>query len=398
MDQVAEMPVSSRYDRALRVIQQRLADTVPVAFEILLWCGRSYRFGTGEPKVQVLVKDPRGLAALRGMDEIGICEAYMRGSLDVKGDMLGFVSLRGLLSDRHPLQSLWRRIAPALVGRSRSDRQAIAAHYDFSADFYLTFMDATRCYSQALFERDEETLEAAQHRKLDFAIDACRLRPGDRVLDVGGGWGSFTEHAGRRGIHVTSLTISTEQERFLSELIHRLQLPCRVLNQDLLGYEAPATYDAIVLLGVMEHLPDYAAAVRQFEALLKPGGYVYLDASACRAKHSKPTFVSRYIFPGDHSYFCLHDFLAAVASSKIDVLSVHNDRRSYMLTCTAWAKKLETARDEVIARWGDALYRRFRLYLWGSAHAFLTREMDAYRVVLQTPPPRTSCRASEACA
>ena len=196
--------------------------------------------------------------------------------------MLGFVSLRGLLSDRHPLHSLWRRIAPLLIGRGQTDRQAIATHYDFSSEFYLKFMDPTRCYSHALFERDDETLETAQRRKLDFAIDACRLRPGDRVLDVGGGWGSFTEHAGRRGIQVTSLTISAQQERYVTDLIRRLQLPCRILNQDFLDYTAPAPYDAIVILGVMEHLPDYPAVLRQCQRLLKPGGRVYLDASAFR--------------------------------------------------------------------------------------------------------------------
>jgi cyclopropane-fatty-acyl-phospholipid synthase len=135
----------------------------------------------------------------------------------------------------------------------------------------------------------------------------------------------------------------------------------------------------------MEHLPDYPAVLRQFERLLKPGGRVYLDASAFREKYSKPTFVSRYIFPGDHSYFCLHEFLTAVAKTQLEVLAVYNDRHSYYLTCKAWAENLESARDEIISRWGETLYRRFRLYLWGSAYAFLSRGMDAYRVILQRP-------------
>jgi cyclopropane-fatty-acyl-phospholipid synthase len=270
-----------------------------------------------------------------------------------------------------------------LIGRDQTDRRAIATHYDFNSEFYLKFMDPSRCYSQAVFESDDESLETAQRRKLDFAIDACQLRPGDRVLDVGGGWGSFTEHAGRRGIQVTSLTISAESERYVADLIHRLQLPCHIRNQDFLDYEAPTPFDAIVILGVMEHLPDYPAVLRQCQVLLKPGGRLYLDASAFREKYSKPTFVSRYIFPGDHSYFCLHEFLAVVAKTPMEVLAVHNDRHNYMLTCTAWAEKLEAARDEIISRWGEALYRRFRLYLWGSAHAFLSGGMDAYRVVLK---------------
>jgi cyclopropane-fatty-acyl-phospholipid synthase len=374
---------ATRYDGIFRAIQERLADEVRTPFEIRLWGDRSYRFGKGEPAVKVFVKDRHGLAALGRLDELEICEAYMAGSLDVAGDMLGFVGLRGMLNDRHPLHALWRRIAPLLIGRDRIDRQAIATHYDFSSEFYLKFMDATRCYSHAVFERDDEALETAQRRKLNFAIDACRLQTGDRVLDVGGGWGSFAEHAGRRGIQVTSLTISEQQERYVSDLIQRLQLPCRILNQDFLHYSSPAPYDAIVILGVMEHLPDYPAVLRQCQRLLKTGGRVYLDASAFRKKYAKPTFVYRYIFPGDHSYFCLHEFLTAVARTQMDVLAVHNDRHNYFLTCTAWAEKLEAACDDIASRWGEALYRRFRLYLWGSAHAFYTRGMDAYRVVLE---------------
>lgn len=376
--------VATHYDGILRTVQKRLGDEVKTPFEVRLWGDHTYRFGKGEPAVRVFVKDQYGLAALGRLDELAICEAYMAGSFDVTGDMLGFVSLRGLLSDRHPLHSLWRRIAPWFVGRSPTDRQAIAAHYDFSSEFYLKFMDASRCYSHALFERDDEALEVAQRRKLDFAIDACRLLPGQRVLDVGGGWGSFTEHAGRRGIEVTSLTISEQSERYVADLIRRLQLPCRIRNQDFLEHTAPEPYDAIAILGVMEHLPDYPAVLRSFERLLKPGGRVYLDASAFREKYSKPTFVSRHIFPGDHSYFCLHAFLAAAAArSEMEVLAVHNDRHNYFLTCTAWARRLEAAREEITHRWGEALYRRFRLYLWGSAHAFLSRSMDAYRVVLE---------------
>lgn len=385
IDKTAESALITRYDRIYKSVKRHFSDQITPPFEIRLWGGRSYVFGKGNPTVQVLVKDKEGLLALSKFDEVRICEAYMAGSLDVVGDMLGFVSLRNGLSDSHPLHRLWRRIAPLFIGRVQTDRQAIASHYDFDNEFYLRFMDASRCYSQAVFERDDESLESAQRRKLDFAIDACRIKPGDRVLDVGGGWGAFTEHAGRRGIEVTSLTISRQSEAYLKDLIHRKNLPCKVLNQNFMEYLSEEPYDAIVILGVMEHLPDYAAVLQQFQRLLKPGARVYLDASAFREKYSKPTFISRYVFPGDHSYFCLHAFLAAVAKTPLELLTVHNDRHNYYLTCKAWAENLDSARDEIIARWGDTLYRRFRLYLWGSAYAFLSRSMDAYRVVLERP-------------
>lgn len=373
-----------RSDKLFRAIRDRFADRITFPVEVRLWGNRIYRFGKGEPVIKVLVRDRIGLTALSRFDELGICEAYMNGSLDVVGDMLGFVSLRSALSDAHPLHTLWRRLAPLFVGRVKTDRKAIASHYEFDNEFYLLFMDPTRCYSQAVFERDDEPLETAQRRKLDFAVSSCRLKPGDRVLDVGGGWGTFTEFAGKQGIEVTSLTISRQSEAYITELIKRLRLSCKVLFRNFMEYTAPEPYDAIVILGVMD-LPNYKAVQRQFQRLLKPGGRVYLDASAFREKYSKPTFVSRYIFPGDHSYFCLHEFLAEVAKSKMEALTVHNDRYNYYLTCKAWAERLEASREEIVSRWGEMLYRRFRLYLWGSAHAFFTHGMDAYRVVLERP-------------
>lgn len=385
MDQIAEASLTQRYDRIFHLIQKRVSDKLSLPIEIHLWGDHVYRLGKGDPAVKILVEDRQGLTALLKLDEVKICEAYMAGSLDVVGDMLAFASLRGLLSDRHPLHTLWQRIAPHFVGRVQTDRQAIAGHYDFSNEFYLKFMDPTRCYSQAVFEEGDEPLETAQRRKLDFAIDSCRLKPGDRVLDVGGGWGSFTEHAGRRGIQVTSLTISEQSKIFLTDLIAEQQLPCRVLNQDFWEYSSPDPYDAIVILGVMEHLPDYPAVLRHLQKLLKPGGRVYLDASASREKYSKPTFISRHIFPGDHVYFCLHAFLTEVAKSPLEVMEVYNDRHNYYLTCKAWAENLEAAREDIVSRWGEMLYRRFRLYLWGSAQAFHSRSMEAYRVVLEAP-------------
>jgi cyclopropane-fatty-acyl-phospholipid synthase len=299
--------------------------------------------------------------------------------------MWGVVSSRETLRDRHPFHTLWRRIAPLISGKLRTNIRAIADHYEYENGFFLKFLDPTRCYSQAIFERDDEPLETAQRRKLNFVVNSCNLKPGDRVLDVGGGWGAFVEHAGKQGIHVTAITLAHHSEQYLKDLIQRLQLPCEVKYGDFYQYESPQPYDAIVILGVMEHLPDYRAVVGQFQRLLKPGGKIYLDASSFRKRYSKPAFISRYVFPGNHRYFCLHEFLAQIAKTNLEVQRVYNDRHSYYLTCREWAKNLELARQEISKRWGEKLYRIFRLYLWGSSYAFYSRSMDAYRVVMERP-------------
>jgi cyclopropane-fatty-acyl-phospholipid synthase len=366
-------------------IQSHLTDKIIEPFEIRLPNEGNYRFGDGDPRFTITVNDHNGLLALTRFDQLRFSKAYINGSIDIEGDMWGVVCSREALRDRHPCHTLWRRIAPLIIGKLRTNIRAIADHYEYENGFFLKFLDPTRCYSQAIFERDDEPLETAQRRKLNFVVNSCNLKPGDRVLDVGGGWGAFVEHAGKQGIHVTAITLAHHSEQYLKDLIQRLQLPCEVKYGDFYQYESPQPYDAIVILGVMEHLPDYRAVVGQFQRLLKPGGKIYLDASSFRKRYSKPAFISRYVFPGNHRYFCLHEFLAQIAKTNLEVQCVYNDRHSYYLTCREWAKNLELARQEISKRWGEKLYRIFRLYLWGSSYAFYSRSMDAYRVVMERP-------------
>ena len=222
-------------------------------------------------------------------------------------------------------------------------------------------------------------------RKLDFALSAIAVRPGDRVLDVGGGWGAFTEYAGQRGIRVTSLTISHESERFLTELIQRERLPCEVKYEHLHEHRPTDPYDAIVILGVTEHLPDYDKSLEQYRALLRPGGKIYLDASAKRKKGDISSFLRKHIFPGNGSPMCLHDYLRAVSESRFQLEAVHDDRHSYGLTVKHWATRLDAARADIERRWGRAQYRKFRLYLWGCYDSFTRDDVQAYRVVLKLP-------------
>jgi cyclopropane-fatty-acyl-phospholipid synthase len=323
-----------------------------------------------------------------------IGNAYLAGDIEIEGDLTAMLDLRNSLTDRHPIVRWWAVYGQKLLrGQVKSDKQWISEHYDADADFYLTFIDKqARCYSHAYFQSDDESLESATQRKLNYAMESCGIKPGWRVLDIGAGWGAFTEHAGRRGAHVTSLTISKESEAYVNNLIARESLPCRVVREHFLEYQSDQPYDAIVNLGVTEHLPDYAATLRQYERLLKPGGRVFLDASAYRTKFPFSTFINTYIWPGNATPLVLAEYLAEVAKTPFEVLSVVNDRHSYMLTCRHWAMNLDRARDEVIHRWGGVLYRRFRLYLWGCVNEFATHEGSAYRVLLQLPKDDSALR------
>jgi cyclopropane-fatty-acyl-phospholipid synthase len=347
-----------------------------------------HAFGEGDPVFTITVQHERGAKALAGLDQFGVAVAYLQGWLDVDGDLAAALRMRKFFRDFHPIAWV-TRFAPALVrGREEHDRRSISSHYDEDSEFFLTFLDGRhRCYTEGIFAYDDEPLEDAMTRKMDLALDALGVKPGDHVLEVGGGWGAFVEHAGRRGIEVTTTTLSVESERYLNGLIAQEQLPARVVREHIFGYRSDRRYDAIVNMGVTEHLPDYRTTLRKYAELLKPGGTVYLDALAMRAKHRVSTFMSRYVYPGGSSPLLLHEYLHEVARSPFELISVEDDRHNYYLTCKRWAQRLDAAREDISRRWGDELYRRFRLFLWGSAAGFDSGLVQAYRWVLRLPEP-----------
>ena len=372
----------------LKRIMESLASSLPpdTAFELEL-NEVTHRIGNGTVKFRVAIHNQRGLSALSSLDEKRIGEAYLDGDISIEGDLMAALDLRTTLTDRHPFLHLWSTYGQRLLfGQVNRDKQWIHEHYDSESDFYLLFLDKQhRCYSHGYFEDDEEPLHRAIRRKLDTAIEACGIQPGWRVLDIGAGWGAFTQYAGKCGVRVTSLTISAESERYVNDLIARENLPCQVVREHFLEYTSKERFDAIVNLGVTEHLPDYTATLEQYEKLLKPGRRVFLDACASRTKYSFSSFVLSHVWPGNTTPLQLTDYLDAVAKTPFELIEVRNDRHNYVLTTRHWAENLDRHRDEIVARWGERLYRRFRLYLWGCVHSLSTDDVTAYRLLLELP-------------
>jgi cyclopropane-fatty-acyl-phospholipid synthase len=359
------------------------------SFELCLPDRSAHSIGRGgEPAFTVRVVTDKGLAALSAFDELAIAEAYMDGDLDIEGDILAALKLRPVLGDPHPFKYLFSTyVEPLLFGQVGRDKKWIKSHYDVDPEFFLLWLDRKlRAYSHGFFEDDAEALEAGMERKFRYAFDACGIKPGQRVLDIGGGWGSFLEFAGEQGVHVTSITISDASERTMHDLIQRRGLThCNVIKEHFLELQAEP-FDAIVNLGVTEHLPDYRRTLAQYERLLKPGRRVYLDAYSGR-RHGMPSFISKWVFQGNTSPLCLETYLTEVARTPFEVVVIKNDRHNYFLSCKKWAENLEAKRDEVIARWGRHLYRRFVLYLWSAANSFETGTLSAHHMILQLPAP-----------
>ena len=355
-----------------------------VCFDLALPDGSEHRIGAGAAGFKLKITHPKGISAIASFDEGAIANAYIEGWFDVHGNMIEMYDLRLHLQDRHLLMRLWRYLAPLLLGQVSVNRKAISTHYERDHSFYLSFLDEEfRCYTQGIFAAEDEPLCAAIRRKMAFILEQCSMTPGSEVLDVGVGWGSFAEYAARQGIKVTGLTIAEQSLKFMRQLTREKELSIHTELVDVLEYQPGKQFDAIAILGVMEHLPNYDEVLACFDRLLKPGGYVFLDASAIPRKHVKSSFITRHIYPGNHSFFVLHDFLRALAVKPFDLKGVWDDRHSYYLTFLHWARRFDANRDFIISKFGETDYRRFRLYLWGSAHCFLRNRLQCYRLVLR---------------
>jgi cyclopropane-fatty-acyl-phospholipid synthase len=359
---------------------------VSTPFSIELPNGEARNVGQGEAEFRVGLRNDRAIRALRTLDEGDIAEAYLQGDIDLEGDMLKPFALRASLDDRHPLVTAWRFVQPLLFGQVYTNKQAIASHYNADPKLFLSFLDPVfPAYSQGVYADDDEPLSRALERKFDWAIANCALGPGKRVLEIGPGWGAFAGHALQAGVRFTGITNSEVSQSYLRSKLANFGDQFDILLTDFYDYEPAEKFDAIVIMGVIEHLPNYERVLRKFYALLKPGGLVFLDGSAARKKYELSTFMVRHIYPGNHSFLVLDDFLNKLNKTEFELLEVQDDRWSYFLTFKQWALNLESNKDYVRSTFGDYEYRKFRLYLWGAAYEFLSRNLDCYRMILRKP-------------
>lgn len=363
----------------------------PTTFELMLPDGSAQRVGRGAPSFRLHVKTNRALRALASIDAGRIGDAYVSGDLDLDGDMLKPFELRNSMGDVHLLTTVWRFLQPVLFGQLYTNKQAISAHYDIDPAFFLSFLDPeTPCYTQGVYVDDAETLAVATLRKFDYVYTGCRLKPGDHILEVGPGWGAWFEYAWRRGIKCTGITISQTSAALLTARAATLGADWEIILCDLLTYQTERKYDAVVIMGVMEHLPQYRPVLGKVMSVLKPGGRLFIDASACTKKFELSSYMVKYIYGGNHSFLVLHEFLETLAQTPMRVVELVNDRYSYFLTFQQWARNFDRNRELVIQRFGEFNYRRFRLYLWGAAYEFLSRSLDCYRMIIHNPENDTS--------
>lgn len=414
------MSVTVAADQASRltldVLQALLTGDTAKQVGVRLWDGTCWPDDSPRPATLVL-KHP---GALRAMflpgTEVGLGEAYLYDDFDIEGNAEAVFAIADSFTStalgwrkklragseltRLPAskRTLKTRRGPArLSGRRHSverDRQAVTYHYDVSNDFYSLWLDNRMVYSCAYFHSADDSLNTAQEQKLDTICRKLRLKPGQRLLDLGCGWGGLVIYAAQHyGVDATGITLSKPQATLANARIAAAGLSnrCRVLVQDY--REVPVgeeqQYDRLVSVGMFEHvgaakLPAYFA---QAWKLLKPGGVFLNHGIACRATDATvhgPSFSEAYVFP-DGELVPINITLHAAEEAGFEVRDVESLREHYALTLRHWVHNLETNHDEALKYVDEPTYRVWRLYMSGSAYGFSMGRNNVYQTLLAKP-------------
>jgi cyclopropane-fatty-acyl-phospholipid synthase len=352
--------------------------------------------------------------------ELTLAESYIYGAIDVEGNMESVFALAdrilettsdwkkklGLVLDlmRFPKPSSYlrnRRGSARLAGHRHTverDKEAVTYHYNVSNEFYQLFLDQKMVYSCAYFKTEEDELDEAQLQKLDYICRKLRLKPGQRLLDIGCGWGGLVLHAARHfGVDARGITLSRPQAELANRRIAEAGLDgrCRVDVVDYRELESDGGYDALVSVGMFEHVGEKMLPVffsKAFE-LLKPGG-VFMNHGIARnpkcAPKKGPDFTDVYVFP-DGELVPINTTLRVAESSGFEVRDVESLREHYTMTLRKWVDNLEARHGDAVAITGETTYRIWRLYMAGSAYYFDTGKNNLYQTLLAKPRECGSC-------
>jgi cyclopropane-fatty-acyl-phospholipid synthase len=411
-----------------------------MSIAVRLWSGPAFRVGRGVataadtagsgtmsaaagPAFALWFRTPAAVVSMvLGRDPLRLAEEYFRGEVDIEGDLFAALALKDHLGEIKlalgerwaaffmavKLRSLNRGLQPAEPshaenGAERSPayrravsarssaaaREAIRFHYDVSNEFYKLWLDRAMVYSCGYFERADAEIDEAQQAKLEHICRKLLLKPGERFLDIGCGWGALVIHAARHhGVRAHGITLSSNQLKLARARIAAAGLEDRVTVElrDYRELDRETRYDKVASVGMVEHvglknLPVYFGTVRR---ILAPGG-LFLNHGITHEhagwSHNLSTeFINRYVFP-DAQLDAISNIQQFMEDADFEIADVEGLRWHYALTLRAWVRRLERRHARALEYVSEPTYRVWRLYMAASALEFEAGNLGVYQVL-----------------
>jgi cyclopropane-fatty-acyl-phospholipid synthase len=369
---------SSAPDRwALRRIQQTVA-SAPLRFR--LWDGYEWPPADRPPVATIVFKNRRALFSWVWDPALNFGEAYMFGAVEIHGDLPRTLETIYRALDKKPQR--WWRWQPS--NDVVAAKENVHQHYDLGNDFYRLWLDRQMVYTCGYFPSPDCSLEDAQIAKMDLVCRKLRLKPGERVVEAGCGWGALALFMARRyGVSVKALNISTEQIAFARRQARQEGLAGQVefIQDDYRNVRGH--YDAFVSVGMLEHvgLADFESLGDVIGRCLDERGRGLLHFIGRNQPMLLNPWIRKRIFPGAYPPTLREVFAHVLEPQGLSVLDVENLRLHYAKTLDHWRKRFEGAADQVQMMFDETFVRAWRLYLAGSEAAFTTGSMQLFQVV-----------------
>ena len=375
--------------RLMRTVLRNLGDP---AIQIVLWNGETVTTSHRQPIARLTFADRATLLRLFANPQLEFGEAYSTGRITVDGDLTKLmeeVNRRQQAASRstsatQALAQWWQHARANTLSRSRAH---IHHHYDIGNDFYALWLGDTMAYTCAYYPTPAATLDEAQVAKMDHVCRKLRLRPGERVIEVGCGWGSLGLHMARcYGVEVTAFNISHEQIAYCKERASAAGLGGQVqyIEDDYRNSFAGSTqpYDAFVSIGMLEHVgtANYGELGRVIERCLKPSGRGLIHSIGRNRPAPLNPWIAKYIFPGAYPP-SLREMMDIFENENLSVLDVENLRLHYARTLQGWRQGFEQSTERIAEMFDDNFVRMWRLYLAGSEAAFTTGDLQLFQVL-----------------
>jgi cyclopropane-fatty-acyl-phospholipid synthase len=385
-------PAPPRRSRPVRPLDRWLVSLVrkglgPLPARMVLWDGSVWALGEeGQPVVaDLLMRDRRALFGLVRHPSLSFGESYMTGAIEVRGDLLAFLEAVYRRWEHTPYAA--RQSKPWRLGPGntvRTSRENVHHHYDLGNEFYRLWLDPGLLYTCAYYPTPTATLAEAQAAKMEHVCRKLDLRPGERVLEAGCGWGSLALYMARtRGVSVRACNLSGEQIRHARERARAEGLAGRVEFVEDDYRNMTGTYDAFVSVGMLEHVgpAHYPALGELIDRCLRPerGRGLLHFIGRDRPGQLNP-WIRKRIFPGAYPPTLAEVLGAVLEPRRLSVLDVENLRLHYARTLAHWRERFDAAAGKVAALFDETFVRTWRLYLVGSQASFNTGYMQLFQV------------------
>ncbi len=399
-------------DITIRILSEITAQHPLENLKIRLWDGSCWPSQESKAVTLVLNRPSALKEMLIGGCEASIGEAYIDKAFDIEGDFESAFIWSEILSAqswgfllRLKVMYLLLQLPnkegsrnqsiilsrASLHGRRHSvqrDQSAIRFHYDISNEFYSLWLDPQMIYSCAYFESENDNLQQAQFNKLDHICRKLNLKPGQRLLDIGCGWGGLVMHAARYyGVQADGITLSGDQAVLARNRIQEAGLRgrVRVYLKDYREMEEYESYDAIASVGMVEHVGrnKLAEYFHRAAKLLRNGGLFLNHGIALgpvKWLDTSKSFINEFVFP-DGELLPIHDMLHAAETAHLEVRDVESLREHYPLTLRHWIKRLDSHRKEALRYVDEKILRIWKLYMAGSAYNFSDGHLSLYQTL-----------------